>query len=194
MRSSAESSSRPRLRGAQCASLWTAATVLVCHMIAGDGLRTWPKGAARQQRRHPRPPPPPTPPTGLFFSQGFSDEMVLARAPHAAVIYGGGADGSAGVAECEAVVLTWGMAPPARPSSVSAEVDIDAGTWRAVLPPQSAGSGIAVTVRCVGSAPGRNNSTVASRAGRTLQNASFGDIIFCAGAAPCSPLAALAPA
>ena len=55
MRASAEPRAQSRgRRGAQCASLWAVATALVCHVIAGDGLRAGPKVAARQQR------PPPT--------------------------------------------------------------------------------------------------------------------------------------
>ena len=111
----------------------------------------------------PKPPPPhPAPPacgvfpsvnggasgctigTSLNFSNVFGSQMVLQRAPARAAVYGYLGHSHSLTAKVSVVVSSRAF----KNYTVNASVDLQKGTWKALLPPTEAGGSYRITASC----------------------------------------------
>lgn len=108
--------------------------------------------------------------TKVLFAGNFGDGMVLQRGPGKAAVYG--------TATPSAAVKLVLAAPGTHAASATSAVTVTTttnvgGSWKVLLPPQSAGTGYTVTATCTGCT---NSSAVAS-----ASDVAFGDVWMCSG-------------
>jgi len=139
------------------------------------------------------PPPPPVPSTlpPLSFGAAFGDNMVLQMEPAKAAVYGYLGPGGRSVtvtvksndgatqsqytveAKLNSTVQPFGKEYAVRPANTYNPWNEPLATWKALLPPTTAGGDYTITATCTGCTSGPSSVSIS--------NVAFGDMWYCSG-------------